>query len=66
MGHEAACLVPSGTFGNQCAVKTHTHHGEEIILADECHMIQYENGSLGKISGLLTKTIKTKDGRMNY
>jgi hypothetical protein len=29
-------------------------------------MIQYENGSLSRISGLLTKTIKTKDGRMTY
>lgn len=35
-------------------------------MADECHMIQYENGSLSRISGLLTKTIKTKDGRMTY
>jgi|JI6StandDraft_1071083.scaffolds.fasta_scaffold15085_3 threonine aldolase len=62
LGKEAACLVPSGVFGNQCSVLTHTRPGDEIILADECHMIQYENGSLGRISRVMTKTLKTDGG----
>lgn len=62
LGLEAACLVPSGVFGNQCSILTHTKPGDEVILADECHMIQYENGSLGRISRVLTKTIKTEGG----
>lgn len=62
LGKEAACLVPSGVFGNQCSVLTHMRQGEEVILADECHMIQYENGSLGRIARVLTKTLKTEGG----
>ena len=30
-GREAALLVPSGTMGNQIAIKLHTHHGQEVI-----------------------------------
>ena len=26
-GMEAACLVPTGVFGNQCAMLTHTNRG---------------------------------------
>lgn len=44
---------------------THTRPGDEVILADECHMIQYENGSLAKFSRVLTKTIKTDGGILN-
>jgi threonine aldolase len=30
-GREAAIFVPTGTMGNQIAVKSHTHHGQEVI-----------------------------------
>jgi threonine aldolase len=29
---EAALFMPTGTMGNQIAVKIHTHHGREVIL----------------------------------
>lgn len=28
LGLEAACLVPSGVFGNQCSILTHTRPGD--------------------------------------
>ncbi|MBI4456428.1 MAG: DegT/DnrJ/EryC1/StrS family aminotransferase [Acidobacteria bacterium] len=31
-GKEAALFVPSGTMGNQIAVKLHTRAGDEVIL----------------------------------
>src|SRR5258705_2946317 len=31
---EAALFVPSGTMGNQAAIKVHTHHGQEVICAE--------------------------------
>src|SRR5512137_3024507 len=34
---EAAIFVPSGTMGNQIAVKCHTHHGQEIICEERAH-----------------------------
>lgn len=57
MGKEAACFVPSGTFGNQCSILTAGSPGTEIIMGDKCHMISYENGSVGKISRMLTRTV---------
>ena len=30
-GREAALFVPTGTMGNQIAVRMHTQHGEEVI-----------------------------------
>jgi threonine aldolase len=37
LGFECGLLVPTGTFGNNVCVKSHTNHGEEIILPSGCH-----------------------------
>jgi threonine aldolase len=50
--------VPTGTFGNQCSILTAGSPGSEIILGDKAHIISYENGSVGKISRMLTRTIQ--------
>lgn len=39
LGKEAALFVPSGTMGNQLAVRTHTEPGDEILLEGESHMV---------------------------
>lgn len=57
LGKEAASFVPTGTFGNQCSVLTAGTPGTEIILGDKAHIISYENGSVGKISRMMTRTI---------
>src|SRR5580658_2144579 len=41
-GREAAIFVPSGTMGNQIAVKLHTHHGQEVICEERGHVFNYE------------------------
>ncbi len=57
MGKEAASFVVSGTFGNQCAVLTAGQPGTEIMLGDKSHLILYENGSIGMISRMMTRTL---------
>jgi threonine aldolase len=57
---EAALFVPSGTFGNQLAIMTHTKRGDEIIVKDDTHVIQYEAAASAVLSGVQTRTIKTK------
>jgi len=37
LGKEAALFVPSGTFGNQLAIMSHTQRGDEILVGEECH-----------------------------
>lgn len=59
---EAGLYVPSGTMGNQLAVKTHTHPGNEIILEADAHIFKYEAGAAGMLSGVITKILHGVNG----
>jgi threonine aldolase len=61
-GKEAALFVPSGTMGNQVAVKVLTQPGEELICEERSHVWVNEAGGLGLISGVQTKTLPGPDG----
>lgn len=65
MGKEDAMFVTSGTQGNQVSIMTHTHHGNEIILEERCHIITYEVGGIGYLSGVQAKTIRGENGIMD-
>ena len=54
---EDGLYVPSGTMGNQLAVKTHTQPGNEIILEADAHIFKYEAGAAGMLSGVITKIL---------
>ncbi len=58
---EAALFVPSGTFGNQLAILTHCKAGNEVILDDECHIVQHEAGAAALISRVQLRTIECKN-----
>jgi len=62
LGKEAAIFVPSGTFGNQLSLFTHCPRGTEVLLGEECHIIQHEAGAASVIAGVQTRTIPAKDG----
>ncbi len=59
---EAGLYIPSGTMGNQLAVKTHTHPGNEIILEADAHIFKYEAGAAGMLSGVITKILHGVNG----
>src|SRR5258708_27306789 len=42
VGKEASLFVPSGTMGNLCALLTHTHAGDEVILEGDSHIFHSE------------------------
>lgn len=50
LGKEAALFVPSGTFANQCAILTHADSGDEVLLAERCHIVQHEAGAAALLS----------------
>ncbi len=52
LGKEAALFVPSGTMANQIAVKVLTRPGEEIVVAEEAHMMWHEAGAAAANSGV--------------
>lgn len=65
LGKEAALFVPSGTFGNQLAILTHTKRGDEVILGDACHIMMHEVGAAAVISGVQLRQVPTTNGSMS-
>lgn len=62
VGKEAALFVPSGTFGNQLALLTHTLRGDEVILDEACHIVMHEVGASSVIAGVQLRTFRSKAG----
>jgi len=61
-GKEAALFVPTGSMGNQIAVKLHTKPGQEIIIEERGHIFNYEMGTPSVVSGVLIRPVKSQDG----
>ena len=57
LGKEKGLYVASGTMSNQVAIKTHTQPGDEVIGEEGCHILNFESGAPGVISGVLIRTI---------
>jgi len=64
LGKQAGLFVPSGTMGNQIALKTLTQPGDEVILDYESHIFRYEVAGAAVMSGLQFHTIKGPGGIM--
>ena len=65
VGKEAALFVPSGTFGNQLCVLTHTVRGDEVILGEDCHIVLHEVGASAVIAGVQLRTLPGKNGMLD-
>ena len=62
VGKEAALFVPTGTFGNQLALFTWCPRGSEVILGEQCHIIQHEAGAASVIAGVQTRPVDAPKG----
>ncbi len=65
-GREAAIFVPSGTMGNQIAIKLHTHHGQEVICEERAHIFNYELAMMSAFSGCVARPIYGEDGILTW
>src|ERR687888_1507230 len=61
-GREAATFVPTGTMGNQIAIKIHTRPGQEVICESRAHIFNYEMAMLAHFSGCVARPIFADDG----
>jgi len=59
---EAALFVPTGSMGNQIAVKLHTKPGQEVVIEERGHIYNYEMGTPSVVSGVVIRPVKSKDG----
>jgi threonine aldolase len=66
LGKQAGLFVPSGTMGNQIAVKSHTNPGDEVILDYECHIFRYEVAASAIMAGVQFNAILGPGGVMSY
>lgn len=60
LGHEAGLFVPSGTMGNQIAVRLHCRPQDEVLLESTSHVYLWEAGAPAALSGV---TLRQVDGR---
>lgn len=62
LGKEAALFVPTGTMGNQSCLAAQTRPGDEIILDENSHILNYESAAPALLSGLLVRALKGTHG----
>jgi threonine aldolase len=65
-GREAALFVPSGTMGNQIAVRVHTRPGQEVITESRSHVYNYEMAAMAAVSGVLARPVPAPDGILSW
>jgi len=65
-GREAALFVPSGTMGNQIAIRLHTHPGQEVIADARAHILDYEMATTAVFSGCLIRAVPTSNGILTW
>lgn len=57
-GKEAGLFVPSGTMGNQVSLLVHTGRGDEVILEEGSHIVNYEVAGLAVMGALMPRTLR--------
>jgi len=65
-GREAAIFVPTGTMGNQIAIKLHTHPGQEILCEERGHIFNYEMAMLSWFSGCVARPVAAPQGILSW
>lgn len=61
-GMEAALFVPTGTMGNQIAVRIHCRPQDEVLLESSSHIYLWEAGAPAALSGVTLRTIDGEFG----
>jgi threonine aldolase len=64
LGFEAALFVPTGSMGNQVALRVHGRSGTEVLVEARSHVFHYEMGAMAALSGLLPRPVFGPAGRM--
>ncbi|HMF52820.1 MAG TPA: GntG family PLP-dependent aldolase [Edaphobacter sp.] len=65
-GREAAIFVPTGTMGNQIAIRLHTEHGQEVICESRSHVLDWEMAMTAAFSGCQARTVEGERGILTW
>jgi threonine aldolase len=65
-GREAAIFVPTGSMGNQIALKLHTQPGQEVLCEARSHVMDWEMGMAAMFSGCALRTVAGDHGVLRW
>jgi threonine aldolase len=65
-GREAALFVPTGTMGNQIAIRLLTKPGQEVICESRSHIFDWEMATTALFSGCLIRAVPTERGTLTW
>jgi threonine aldolase len=65
-GREASIFVPTGTMGNQIAIRLHTQHGQEVICEARSHVLDWEMAMTAAFSGCQARTVAAERGILTW
>ena len=65
-GREAALFVPTGTMGNQIAIRLLTQPGQEVIAESRAHILDFEMATTAVFSGCLIRAVPAEGGILTW
>ena len=65
-GREAGLFVPTGTMGNQIAIRLLTEPGQEVICESRSHILDWEMATTAVFSGCLVRAVPTERGTLTW
>jgi threonine aldolase len=65
-GREAGLFVPTGTMGNQIAIRLLTQPGQEVICESRSHILDWEMATAAVFSGCLIRAVPTQRGTLTW
>ena len=65
-GREAALFVPTGTMGNQIAIRLLTQPGQEVIAESRAHILDFEMAPTAVFSGCLIRAVPAEGGILRW
>ena len=65
-GREDALFVPTGTMGNQIAIRLLTEPGQEVICESRSHILDWEMATTAVFSGCLVRAVPTERGTLTW
>jgi threonine aldolase len=65
-GREAALFVPTGTMGNQIAIRLNTQPGQEVVAESRAHILDWEMATTAVFSGCLVRAVAAERGILTW
>ena len=62
LGFPAALFVPSGTMGNQIALRLLAPRGSELLCDERSHVVLFESGATSVLWGIQPRPLSSDDG----